>query len=92
VIRIDMDSRGRLAVQIAKHLGAVKMIATGRKEEELEELRAIGAHIVVPFSLELLPPTGERHHEAAIKDAIAVGVNVVLDYLWGKTRPIHYLI
>jgi NADPH:quinone reductase-like Zn-dependent oxidoreductase len=78
-------SAGRLAVQIAKHLGAGKVIATGRNEAELEELRAIGADIVVPFSLGLLHPTGEKHYEAAVKDAIAGGVNVVLDYLWGKS-------
>jgi NADPH:quinone reductase-like Zn-dependent oxidoreductase len=78
-------SAGRLAVQIAKHLGARKVIATGRNEAELEELRAIGADIVVPFTLGLLHPTGEKHYEAAVKDAIADGVNVVLDYLWGKS-------
>jgi len=78
-------SAGRLAVQIAKHLGAGKVIATGRNETELEELRLIRADIVVPFKLGLLHPTGEKHYEAAIKDAIAGGVNVVLDYLWGKS-------
>jgi NADPH:quinone reductase-like Zn-dependent oxidoreductase len=76
---------GRLAVQIAKHLGAGKVIATGRNEAELEELRAIGADVLVPFKLGLLHPTGETQYEAAIKDAISGGVNVVLDYLWGKS-------
>lgn len=39
----------------------------------------------MPFQLGLLHPTGEKHYEATIKDAIAGGVNVVLDYLWGKS-------
>jgi len=76
---------GRLAVQIAKHLGAGKVIATGRNEAELEELRAIGADVLVPFKLGLLHPTGEKQYESAIKEAIAGGVNIVLDYLWGKS-------
>jgi len=78
-------SAGRLAVQIAKHLGAGRVIATGRNEAELEEMRAIGADIVVPFNLGLLHPSGEKHYEAALKDAIAGGLNIVLDYLWGKS-------
>jgi hypothetical protein len=76
---------GRLAVQIAKHLGAGKVIATGRNEQELEELKSIGADVVVPFDLGLLHPTGGKHYEEALKTAIADGVNVVLDYLWGKS-------
>lgn len=78
-------SAGRLAVQIAKYLGAGKVIATGRNEEELEKLRSVGADIVVSFKLGVLHPTGDKHYEAAIKEAIADGVNVVLDYLWGKS-------
>ena len=78
-------SAGRLAVQIAKHLGAGKVIATGRNEAELEELKAIGADVIVPFDLGLLHPTGGKQYEEAVKAAIADGVNVVLDYLWGKS-------
>jgi NADPH:quinone reductase-like Zn-dependent oxidoreductase len=36
-------SAGRIAVQIAKHLGAGKVIATGRNAAELEQLKGIGA-------------------------------------------------
>ena len=78
-------SAGRVAVQIAKHLGAGKVIATGRNEAELEELKAIGADVIVPFNLGPLHPTGEKQYEEALKAAIADGVNVVLDYLWGKS-------
>ena len=78
-------SAGRLAVQIAKYLGAGKVIATGRNEQELEELKSISADVMVPFNLGLLHPTGGKHYEDALKVAIADGVNVVLDYLWGKS-------
>jgi NADPH:quinone reductase-like Zn-dependent oxidoreductase len=78
-------SAGRLAVQIAKYLGAGKVIATSRNEKELEELKSIGADVIVPFDLGLLHPTGGKQYEEALKAAIADGVNVVLDYLWGKS-------
>jgi NADPH:quinone reductase-like Zn-dependent oxidoreductase len=78
-------SAGRLAVQIAKYLGAGKVIATGRNEAELEELKSIGADVIVPFHRGLFHPTGQKHCEEALQAAIADGLNVVLDYLWGKS-------
>lgn len=78
-------SAGRLAVQLAKHLGAGKVIATGRNEAELEELKSIGADVVVPFSLGPLQTAGEKHYEDALKKEIAQGLNIVLDYLWGDS-------
>jgi NADPH:quinone reductase-like Zn-dependent oxidoreductase len=78
-------SAGRLAVQIAKHLGAGKVIATGRNEAELENLKPIGADVIVPFHLGLLHPNGSKQYEKALKTVISAGVNVVLDYLWGKS-------
>ncbi len=68
---------GRLAVQIAKHLGAGKVIATGRNRASLEALRAIGADVIVPLE--------ESAEELAksLQRAI-VGVNIILDYLWGQ--------
>jgi NADPH:quinone reductase-like Zn-dependent oxidoreductase len=44
-------SAGRLAVQLAKYLGAGKIIATGRNEGELKELRSLGADAVIAFHL-----------------------------------------
>jgi NADPH:quinone reductase-like Zn-dependent oxidoreductase len=78
-------SAGRLAVQIAKHLGAGRVIATGRNEEELQDLKNIGADVVIPFKLGLLHPNGTKHLEAAVKGAISGGINVVIDYLWGDS-------
>ena len=54
---------GRLAVQLAKYLGAGKIIATGRNEEELEEVKKLGADIVIPFTLGMPHPAGARDYE-----------------------------
>jgi NADPH:quinone reductase-like Zn-dependent oxidoreductase len=71
---------GRLAVQIAKHMGAKKVIATGRNAEALEELKGLGADVIVPLTL----PSPDL--EAAFREQFAGdGVHVVLDYLWGKS-------
>jgi NADPH:quinone reductase-like Zn-dependent oxidoreductase len=70
---------GRLAVQIAKHLGATKVIATGRNADALRSVLALGADVTIPLI----------HSEAALEDSFkeqfAEGVDVVIDYLWGKS-------
>lgn len=76
---------GRLAVQLAKHLGAGKIIATGRNEEELEEVKKLGADIVIRFTLGMLHPSGAKDYENALKQVFASGINVVIDYLWGES-------
>jgi len=69
---------GRLAVQIAKYLGAKKVIATGRNAAALQSLKALGADETIL----LVEPAEELDH--AFKECFAGGVDVVLDYLWGK--------
>jgi len=76
---------GRLAVQLAKHLGAGKVIATGRSAEELEEVKQLGADVVIPFSLGMTHPSGAKDYENALKQAFASGIDVVIDYLWGES-------
>jgi NADPH:quinone reductase-like Zn-dependent oxidoreductase len=76
---------GRLAVQLAKYLGAGKIIATGRNEEELKEVKKLGADIVIPFTLGMLHPSGAKDYENDLKQVFASGINVVIDYLWGET-------
>ncbi|MEI9980475.1 MAG: zinc-binding alcohol dehydrogenase family protein [Edaphobacter sp.] len=76
---------GRLAVQLAKYLGAGKIIATGRNEQELEEVKKLGADIVIPFTLGSLHPSGAKNYENALKQVFASGINVVVDYLWGES-------
>jgi NADPH:quinone reductase-like Zn-dependent oxidoreductase len=76
---------GRLAVQLAKHLGAGKVIATGRDVEELEEVKRLGADVVIPFTLGTLHPSGAKDYEKALKQVFASGIDVVIDYLWGES-------
>lgn len=65
---------GMLAVRIARHLGAARVIATGRNEAILGTL---GADAVVPLG-------GDQEAvEGAFKAHFAEGIDVVLDYLWG---------
>jgi NADPH:quinone reductase-like Zn-dependent oxidoreductase len=79
---------GRLAVQLAKYLEAGKIIATGRNEEELEEVKKLGANVVIPFALGMLHPSGAKDYEDALKQVFASGINVVIDYLWGESAKI----
>ena len=67
---------GQLAIQIARHLVAGKVIATGRDPAALAALPALGADVVIP--LDAAAP--DRFH-----DAFAARVDVVLDYLWGPS-------
>src|SRR5580658_5297165 len=76
---------GRLAVQLAKHLGASKVIATGRNAEELEEVKKLGADIDIPFTSGALHSSGAKDYENALKPVFASGIDVVIDYLWGES-------
>jgi NADPH:quinone reductase-like Zn-dependent oxidoreductase len=69
---------GRLAVQIAKYLGAKKVIATGRNLAALEDLAALGADVTIPLV------QGEAALDDSFRQQFAHGVDVVIDYLWGK--------
>lgn len=70
---------GRLAVQIAKHLGAKKVIATGRNTEALKSLATLGADVTIPLTQD------EETLEKAFLEPFHEGVDVVLDYLWGPS-------
>ena len=70
---------GRLAVQIAKHLGAGKVIATGRDTETLRSLQSLGADVTVALT------QGKEALEREFQDQFRDGVGVVLDYLWGPS-------
>jgi len=73
---------GRLAVQIAKRLGAGRVIATGRNAEALQSLRALGADAVVQLS------DDRAALERNLQEHFAHGVNIVLDYLWGPSAEL----
>lgn len=71
-------SAGRMAVQIAKHLGASHVIAAGRDPARLAALEALGADRTVSLAGD--PEAADAALGAA---ADAADVDVVIDYLWG---------
>jgi NADPH:quinone reductase-like Zn-dependent oxidoreductase len=76
---------GRLAVQLAKYLGAAKVIATGRNEAELDEVKALGAEVTIPFALGATQPLGAQRYEEALIQEFERGIDVAIDYLWGAS-------
>jgi NADPH:quinone reductase-like Zn-dependent oxidoreductase len=67
-------SSGRMAVQVAKHLGAGHVIGAGRDAARLAALLKLGADTVIQLG-----------NDTAIGDLAqaACDVDVVIDYLWG---------
>ena len=70
---------GRLAVQLAKQLGAGRVIATGRDQRVLDELPELGADALIE-----LDQADETLVEALAAEIEAYGIDVVIDYLWGR--------
>jgi NADPH:quinone reductase-like Zn-dependent oxidoreductase len=71
---------GRLAVQIAKYMGARKVVATGRNAEALKALASLGADVTIP-----LGDGGEAFEDALKEQFGGDGIDIVLDYLWGQS-------
>jgi NADPH:quinone reductase-like Zn-dependent oxidoreductase len=68
---------GRVALQVARHLGAGRVIATGRDRAVLDSLIAQGADAIIPLT------DDPGRLTAALREEFERGVDVVLDYLWG---------
>ncbi len=71
---------GRLAIQVAKHLGAASVVATGRDPKKLDTLRALGADVTLPLDA---PPATLT--ESVRREVRERRIGVVLDYLWGPS-------
>jgi NADPH:quinone reductase-like Zn-dependent oxidoreductase len=71
---------GRLAVQIAKYMGAKKVVATGRNTEALKALAALGADVTIP-----LADAGDALEDALKEQFGGDGIDIILDYLWGPS-------
>jgi NADPH:quinone reductase-like Zn-dependent oxidoreductase len=69
---------GKLAVQIAKLLGAGRVIAAGRNEQVLNTLHELGADATIQID-----KRGQDLTEAFAREAGETGFQVVIDYLWG---------
>lgn len=74
---------GKLAVQIAKQLGAARVIAAGRNPQALEKLRELGADSII----QLNQPDDDLR-KAFSQEAGEAGFNVVIDYVWGRPTEI----
>jgi len=72
-------SAGRMAVQIAKRLGAKKVVATGRNHGVLESLLSIGADQTIPLNQDGMAS------EERLREQFSQDIDVVLDYLWGAS-------
>jgi NADPH:quinone reductase-like Zn-dependent oxidoreductase len=71
---------GRVAVQIAKHYGAKKVIVTGRSQQSLKDLLTLGADELVSVVQD------DEQFMAQLKSIHAkTPIDVIVDYLWGHT-------
>jgi NADPH:quinone reductase-like Zn-dependent oxidoreductase len=66
---------GSIAVQVAKLLGAGKVVAAGRDEGRLDRLRELGADACVSLASAESP--------SLLQEALGDGADVVLDLVWG---------
>jgi NADPH:quinone reductase-like Zn-dependent oxidoreductase len=71
---------GRVAVQIAKHYGAKKVIVTGRNPQSLHDLLLLGADETVSV---LQDDDAFKAQLAAIH--ANTPIDIIVDYLWGRT-------
>jgi NADPH2:quinone reductase len=71
---------GSVAVQLAKLMGAARVVAAGRNRERLERAQALGADAVV----ELRDGLGAEDLRERFSEAAAGRLDVALDPLWGE--------
>jgi NADPH2:quinone reductase len=75
---------GKLAVQIARLLGAGRIVGTGRDESILRSLLDLGASAIIDL----------KQPDAEICEAFAeesdAGYDVVLDFLWGRPTELLF--
>lgn len=74
---------GKIAVQIAKYYGAGKIIVTGRNEERLQSLLALGADETISI---------KQNDETFVSQIRQIHSNtpidIIIDYLWGHTAEL----
>ncbi|RKR05392.1 NADPH:quinone reductase-like Zn-dependent oxidoreductase [Flavobacterium sp. 90] len=69
---------GQMAIQLARHYGAKKIIVTGRNEKTLQSLLELGADEIISL---------KQNDEAIITQLKQIHsttpIDIILDYLWG---------
>jgi NADPH:quinone reductase-like Zn-dependent oxidoreductase len=76
---------GQLAVQIAKMLGAKRVVGAGRNQKTLSKLTELGADVIIQ-----LDQPEDSLKSAFTREAGEAGFDVIIDYLWG--RPMETLL
>jgi NADPH:quinone reductase-like Zn-dependent oxidoreductase len=74
---------GQLAVQIARHLGAERVVAAGRNRRILSTLHDLGADATIALDLD-----DQELTDTFIREAGARRFDVVLDYVWGHPTEV----
>jgi NADPH:quinone reductase-like Zn-dependent oxidoreductase len=76
---------GQMAIQIAKHYGAKKIIVTGRNEKTLQSLLELGADEIISL---------KQDDNAIIAQLKSIQENtpidIILDYLWGHSAELIF--
>ena len=70
---------GKLAVQIARRLGAGRVVAAGRNAQVLRTLGGLGADTTIR-----LDQPGQDLTDVFVREAGEAGLDVVIDFLWGR--------
>jgi NADPH2:quinone reductase len=74
---------GKLAIQIAKHLGAGRVVAAGRNAHILEILPDLGADATIS-----LDQSDQDLTATFVREAGQTKFDIILDYLWGRPTEI----
>ena len=74
---------GKLTIQIAKHLGAGRVVAAGRNKRVMEELPALGADVTIA-----LEQPDQELSAAFRREASHQRFDIVLDYVWGHPTEV----
>lgn len=74
---------GQMAIQIAKHYGAKKIIVTGRNEKTLQSLLELGADEIISLK------QNDENFISQLKQIHQnTPIDIVLDYLWGHSAEL----
>ena len=76
---------GRLAIKIARLLGAGRVVAAGRNRETLSALKDQGADAIVPLDV-----SAQELTQAFARAAGQGGFQVVIDYVWGPVAEAFF--
>lgn len=74
---------GKLAVQVAKHLGAGRVVGAGRDEQVLKTLPHLGADATIS-----LDQSDQELTAAFVAEAGRKHFDVIIDYLWGHPTQV----